>query len=96
MSLFRKLLQWPLEQRFPGLDVLRTAMLHPIAAGHLAGLGEAMITAILESVASDASPTPAKVMGLRCIVNAFRHTELEALCIPQLVRNGSSSRQTDG
>ncbi|XP_071838733.1 phospholipase A-2-activating protein-like [Apostichopus japonicus] len=67
-----KLLQWPHDKVFPGLDVLRLAIRHPVVNQHLCNSkdGDQFISHLLK-LGSQANPGTNQMLALRTLCNAF-------------------------
>ncbi|PIK49138.1 putative phospholipase A-2-activating protein [Apostichopus japonicus] len=67
-----KLLQWPHDKVFPGLDVLRLAIRHPVVNQHLCNSkdGGQFISHLLK-LGSQANPGTNQMLALRTLCNAF-------------------------
>lgn len=79
-AIFAKILSWPADLRFPGLDLFRVFVLHPSAAEHYAGLGENFVRELLNagclSSSADRSAKATQnnqMLALRAVANLFKY-----------------------
>jgi len=74
LKLIRKLLAWPDKYLFPGLDLVRSVMLHPDGARYFGEAFEAgkldVVNLLLNNISTSLS-APNQIMALRALTNMF-------------------------
>ena len=75
---FKLLLQWPLQNRFPAIDLLRLLALHPDGAQQLASNWE-IVSPVIVSALDTAAPIACQMLALRALANAFKFSVLRIL-----------------
>ena len=73
-KLMDKLLGLPIEKVFPCLDLYRIFLTHPDSVCHFKKFEEGALhlNTILGHISDKSAADPAKMCGLRCLVNMFR------------------------
>lgn len=100
LQAFAKVLRMPLDNAFPGLDLLRMLILHDDAAKHYSGVAEfnAMLEALTACGLMAASPKANMRMCLRVVANMFASERLRPLLIErteQMLEMVATLAQTD-
>ncbi|XP_072173006.1 phospholipase A-2-activating protein-like [Diadema setosum] len=92
METLVRLLKWPQEHVFPGLDVLRLAIRHPVVNQSFCNArdGEAFLNQLL-SLATDAGPVPNHMLVLRTLCNCFSQSEGRMLVATHRDRVGEAA-----
>jgi len=79
LAVFQKLLSWPENLRFPGLDLLRSFVLHPNVAKNWAN-NAAFVPFLLQQGLSAKANSPTNIMlGARVFANMFSNSDFENL-----------------
>ena len=79
--LARKLLRWPTEQRFPGIDIARALMLHPDAVNALREPG--FVDALLASAVEGAGQNN-QMLAMRAFANAMTQSNVALAFSPHI------------
>eukprot|EP01087_Luapelamoeba_hula_P007469 TRINITY_DN1834_c0_g1_i2.p1 TRINITY_DN1834_c0_g1~~TRINITY_DN1834_c0_g1_i2.p1 ORF type:complete len:365 (-),score=58.14 TRINITY_DN1834_c0_g1_i2:92-1186(-) len=82
IKVITKIVHWPEAQRFPALDVLRMALLHPDTAHYFKDAKQSgsfdLVSVLINNISSHGAPANTLV-ALRCLVNMFAHQAMRTM-----------------